>query len=77
MIDEGYLFSLSQGMDIVLTYLESGSINGLNHIAATKKWEKLFWILVVNGGFVISGYESFSSSCHFIVTMWNLFVNFL
>ena len=43
-------------MDIVTTYLESGSINGLNHIAATKKWEKLFWLLVVNGGFVISGF---------------------
>ena len=43
-------------MDIVTTYLESGSINGLNHIASTKKWEKLFWILVVNGGFVISGF---------------------
>ena len=43
-------------MDVVTTYLESGSINGLNHIAATKKWEKLFWILVVNGGFVISGF---------------------
>ena len=41
-------------METVRTYLESGSINGLNHIAATKKWDRLFWILVVNGGFMIS-----------------------
>ena len=41
-------------METVTTYLESGSINGLNHIAATKKWAQLFWILVVNGGFIIS-----------------------
>ena len=41
-------------MEAVTTYLESGSINGLNHIAATKKWDRLFWILVVNGGFIIS-----------------------
>ena len=46
--------SSSSGMETVTTYLESGSINGLNHIAATKKWDRLFWILVVNGGFIIS-----------------------
>ena len=46
--------SSSTGMETVTTYLESGSINGLNHIAATKRWDRLFWILVVNGGFIIS-----------------------
>ena len=48
------LFSVAPNMETVTAYLESGSINGLNHIAATKKWAKLFWILVVNGGFIIS-----------------------
>ena len=41
-------------MEKVRAYLESGSINGLNHIVATKKWDRLFWILVVNMGFIIS-----------------------
>ena len=48
------LFSVAPNMETVTAYLESGSINGLNHIAATKKWAKLFWILVVNGAFIIS-----------------------
>ena len=49
-----FSFTVSPGMETVRTYLESGSINGLNHIAATKKWDRLFWILVINGGFIIS-----------------------
>ena len=48
------LFSVAPSMETVTTYLESGSINGLNHVAATKNWAKLFWILVVNGAFIIS-----------------------
>ena len=49
-----FSFTVSPGMETVRTYLESGSINGLNHIAATKKWERLFWILIVILGFKIS-----------------------
>ena len=43
-------------METVTTYLESASINGLNHIAATKKLDRLFWILIVLWGFIISTY---------------------
>ena len=43
-------------METIKTYFESGSINGLNHIAVTRKWDRLFWILVVIGGFIISTY---------------------
>ena len=54
MTDTLLISSSSLGMETVTTYLESGSINGLNHIAATKKWDRLFWILVVKMGFIIS-----------------------
>ena len=45
-------------------YLESASINGLNHIAATRKWARVFWILIVATGFILATFltwESFQS----------------
>ena len=51
-------------METLDAFLESSSINGLNHIATTKKWLKLFWVLVVIQGFSLSTYlivESFQS----------------
>ena len=46
------------------SFLESSSINGLNHISNTRRHGRLFWILVVLTGFIFSGfliYESFQS----------------
>ena len=38
-------------MEGVKTFLESSSIGGLNHIATSKKFARLFWILAVVAGF--------------------------
>ena len=38
-------------MEGVKTFLESSSIGGLNHIATSKKFAKLFWIFAVVAGF--------------------------
>ena len=51
-------------MEIIREFLESASINGLNHIAATRKWSRAFWILIVITGFFGGSYitwESFQS----------------
>ena len=51
-------------MEIIREFLESASINGLNHIAATRKWSRAFWILIVVTGFFLGSYitwESFQS----------------
>ena len=45
-------------------FLESSTIHGLAYISTTRKWVKLFWIVVVVSGFVGAGYiikESFDS----------------
>ena len=45
-------------------FLESSSINGLNHVAKTKNFLKFFWMFVVLSGFVGAGilmYQSFQS----------------
>ena len=52
------------GMTELESFLESSSINGLNHISNTRRHGRLFWILVVLTGFIASGfliYESFQS----------------
>ena len=51
-------------MEGIRTFLEASTIHGLSHISSTKKYVRLFWILVVLCGF--SGaffliYESFQS----------------
>ena len=43
-------------METVTAYLESASINGLAHIAATKKLDRLYWILIVLSSFIMSIY---------------------
>ena len=49
-------------METVTDFLESSSINGLNHVSnSTNKWTKIFWALVVLEGFSVSGYLIFSS----------------
>ncbi len=39
-------------MEGVRTFLESSTIHGLTYISTTRKYARLFWILVVIGGFV-------------------------
>ena len=43
-------------MKEIRTFLESSSIAGLNHIATSKKYARLFWILAVLSGFTGAGY---------------------
>ena len=51
-------------MEGVRTFLESSTIHGLTYISTTRKYARLFWILVVIGGFVGASFlikESFDS----------------
>ena len=51
-------------MENLKLFLESSSIGGLNHIATGRKYVRLFWTLVVIGGFTGAGiliYTSFQS----------------
>ena len=51
-------------MEGVLTFLESSTIHGLTYISTTRKYVRLFWILVVITGFVGASFiikESFES----------------
>ena len=59
-------------MEGIRSFLDSSSINGLNHISTTRGLSRLFWIFVVFSGFVVSGFlihQSFQSwDQHPIVT---------
>ena len=49
---------------MVISFLESSTIHGLTHISTTRKYARLFWILVVVIGFIVAGLlikESFDS----------------
>lgn len=51
-------------MEIFKEFLESTTIHGLSYIASTKRFLRLFWILIVITGFSTAGfliYESFQS----------------
>ena len=51
-------------MENLNTFLESSTIHGLSYIATGRKYVRLFWILVVIGGFTGAGviiYQSFQS----------------
>ena len=51
-------------MDGLRIFLESSTIHGLTYISSTRRYVKLFWILVVVGGFTGAAvliYESFQS----------------
>ena len=43
-------------MESVRTFLEASTIHGLNYISTTKKYARLFWVLVVVAGFSTAGY---------------------
>ena len=40
----------------VRTFLEASTIHGLNYISTTKKYARIFWVLVVVAGFSTAGY---------------------
>ena len=48
-------------MEHIQTFLESSTIHGLSWISSTRRWSRLFWILVVIGGFSGAGYLIYSS----------------
>ena len=51
-------------MEVVTTFLESSTIHGLTYISTTRKYVRLFWILVIITGFIGAGYlinESFDA----------------
>ena len=43
-------------MERVSAFLESSTIHGLNYISTTRKYARLFWMLVVLAGFIGAGY---------------------
>ena len=58
-------------MEGLKIFLESSTIHGLTYISSTTKYAKLFWLLVVIGGFSCALYlinESFSSWAKYPVT---------
>ena len=52
----GNIGSQTQAMEELTTFLESSTIHGLAYIATGKKFVRLFWVLVVIGGFTGAGY---------------------
>lgn len=51
-------------MEGIRSFLDTSSINGLNHISTTRGLSRLFWIFVVFSGFVVAGFlihQSFQS----------------
>ena len=48
-------------MENLTTFLESSTILGLAYIATGRKYVRLFWILVVIGGFTGAGYMIYTS----------------
>ena len=48
-------------MERIKTFLESSTIHGLNYISTTRKYARLFWMLVVLTGFTSAGYLIFVS----------------
>ena len=51
-------------MEHIKTFLDTSTIHGLSWITNTRRWSRLFWFLVVLGGFSAAGYlivESFDS----------------
>ena len=42
-------------------FLDTSTIHGLSWISGTRKWSRLFWILIVIGGFSGAGYLIYTS----------------
>ena len=51
-------------MELFRRFLENSTIHGLTYISTTTRFSRLFWFLIVVGGFILSGiliYQSFHS----------------
>ena len=48
-------------MEHVKEFLDSSTIHGLSWISGTRRWSRLFWILIVIGGFSGAGYLIYTS----------------
>ena len=48
-------------MEHIKTFFDTSTIHGLNYISSTRKLSRLFWILVVIGGFSVAGYLIYES----------------
>ena len=48
-------------MEQIKTFLDTSTIHGLSYISSSRKWSRLFWILVVIGGFSGAGYLIYES----------------
>ena len=51
-----------ENIETIKSFLETSTIHGLSYISTTKKYFKLFWILIVIAGFTAAGaiiYQSF------------------
>ena len=42
-------------METIKNFFESSTVHGLNYISTTKKYVRLFWIIVVISGFTGAG----------------------
>ena len=48
-------------MEHVKEFLDTSTIHGLSFLSSSRKWSRLFWILVVIGGFTGAGYMIYES----------------
>ena len=48
-------------MESIRNFLESSTIHGLSYISTTRKYVRVFWILVVIGGFSGAGVLIFTA----------------
>ena len=51
-----HLDTLNMIIQEIKQFLELSTVHGLSYISTAKKWSRLFWILVVIGGFSGAGY---------------------
>ena len=68
------LITFPSAMDGLRSFLEASTIHGLVYISTTKKFIKIFWILVVTLGFTVACYmirEAFIKKSSYLATMEN------
>ena len=53
-------------MEVFREFMQVSSIHGFGHIAATRRFSRLFWILVVIFGFSVSSYL-----IHLSISSWS------
>ena len=51
-------------MEHIKAFFDTSTIHGLSWISGTSRWSRLFWILIVIGGFSGAGYLIYESFCN-------------